>query len=163
MHRYKIHYLYEDNMIIMLLSEQISDVRAFAYLNEVKEEILKKYSTDQLVNTNSFQLEEGKNILRKKMQFYNSGPYTTTHGEIIENLNVAKDAVIENIETLIERNNKIDIMVQKSDNLKDFSNNISAITGDILKKESERKNKYVIIVISLFIIVLILIYIFATK
>ena len=54
-------------------------------------------------------------------------------------------------------------MVQKSDNLKDFSNNISAITGDILKKESERKNKYVIIVISLFIIVLILIYIFATK
>ena len=97
------------------------------------------------------------------MQFYNSGPYTTTHGEVIEKLNAAKDAVIENIETLIERNNKIDIMVQKSDNLKDFSNNISAITGDILKKESERKNKYVIIVISLFIIVLILIYIFATK
>ena len=115
------------------------------------------------MNINSFQFEEGKKILAKKMQFYNSNPLTTNRGEILENLNIAKDAVIENIETLIERNNKIDIMVQKSDNLKDFSNNISAITGDILKKESERKNKYVIIVISLFIIVLILIYIFATK
>ena len=147
----------------MLLSEQVSDTKAFAFLNEVKEEILKKYPTEELMNINSFQFEEGKKILAKKMQFYNSNPLTTNRGEILENLNIAKDAVIENIETLIERNNKIDIMVQKSDNLKDFSNNISAITGDILKKESERKNRYVIIIISLFIIVLILIYIFATN
>ena len=147
----------------MLLSEQVSDTKAFAFLNEVKEEILKKYPTDELMNINSFQFEEGKKILAKKMQFYNSNPLTTNRGEILENLNIAKDAVIENIETLIERNNKIDIMVQKSDNLKDFSNNISAITGDILKKESERKNRYVIVIISLFIIVLILIYIFATN
>ena len=147
----------------MLLSEQVSDTKAFAFLNEVKEEILKKYQTEELMNINSFQFEEGKKILAKKMQFYNSNPLTTNRGEILENLNIAKDAVIENIETLIERNNKIDIMVQKSDNLKDFSNNISAITGDILKKESERKNRYVIVIISLFIIVLILIYIFATN
>ena len=147
----------------MLLSEQVSDTKAFAFLNEVKEEILKKYPTEKLMNINSFQFEEGKKILAKKMQFYNSNPLTTNRGEILENLNIAKDAVIENIETLIERNNKIDIMVQKSDNLKDFSNNISAITGDILKKESERKNRYVIVIISLFIIVLILIYIFATN
>ena len=147
----------------MLLSEQVSDTKAFAFLNEVKEEILKKYPTEELMNINSFQFEEGKKILAKKMQFYNSNPLTTNRGEILENLNIAKDAAIENIETLIERNNKIDIMVQKSDNLKDFSNNISAITGDILKKESERKNRYVIVIISLFIIVLILIYIFATN
>ena len=147
----------------MLLSEQVNDTKAFAFLNEVKEEILKKYPTEELMNINSFQFEEGKKILAKKMQFYNSNPLTTNRGEILENLNIAKDAVIENIETLIERNNKIDIMVQKSDNLKDFSNNISAITGDILKKESERKNRYVIVIISLFIIVLILIYIFATN
>ena len=147
----------------MLLSEQVSDTKAFAFLNEVKEEILKKYPTEELMNINSFQFEEGKKILAKKMQFYNSNPLTTNRGEILENLNIAKDAVIENIETLIERNNKIDIMVQKSDNLKDFSNNITAITGDILKKESERKNRYVIVIISLFIIVLILIYIFATN
>ena len=147
----------------MLLSEQVSDTKAFAFLNELKEEILKKYPTEELMNINSFQFEEGKKILAKKMQFYNSNPLTTNRGEILENLNIAKDAVIENIETLIERNNKIDIMVQKSDNLKDFSNNISAITGDILKKESERKNRYVIVIISLFIIVLILIYIFATN
>ena len=50
-------------------------------------------------------------------------------------------------------------MVKKSDNLKDFSNNLSALTVDISKREYERKNRYVIVVISLFIVILILIYI----
>ena len=127
----------------------------------MKEELLKKYSVEELMNTNGSQLEDSKELLSKKMQFYNSKPITTTKGEIINNLNVAKDAVIENIETLVERDNKIDIMVKKSEDLLDFSNNITAITGEINKREYERKNRYVIVVISLFIIILILIYMFA--
>ena len=127
----------------------------------MKEELLKKYSMEELMNTNGSQLENSKELLSKKMQFYNSHPVTTTKGEIIANLNVAKDAIIENIETLMERNNKIDITVKKSENLIDFSNSISAITGEITKREYERKNRYVIVVISLFIVILILIYIFA--
>jgi len=127
----------------------------------MKEELLKKYSMEELMNTNGSQLENSKELLSKKMQFYNSHPVTTTKGEIIANLNVAKDAIIENIETLMERNNKIDITVKKSENLIDFSNSISAITGEINKREYERKNRYVIVVISLFIVILILIYIFA--
>ena len=127
----------------------------------MKEELLKKYSIEELMNTNGSQLENSKELLSKKMQFYNSHPVTTTKGEIIANLNVAKDAIIENIETLMERNNKIDITVKKSENLIDFSNSISAITGEITKREYERKNRYVIVVISLFIVILILIYIFA--
>ncbi len=122
---------------------------------------MKKYSKEELMNTNGSQLLDFKEILSKKMQFYDSKPVTTTKGEIISNLNIAKDAIIENLETLMERDNKINIMVQKSENLIDFSNKISAITGEIKKREYERKNRYVIVVISLFIIILILIYIFA--
>ena len=127
----------------------------------MKEELLKKYSIEELMNTNGSQLENSKELLSKKMQFYNSHPVTTTKDKIFANLNVAKDAIIENIETLMERNNKIDITVKKSENLIDFSNSISAITGEITKREYERKNRYVIVVISLFIVILILIYIFA--
>ena len=75
------------------------------------------------MNTNGSQLLDFKEILSKKMQFYDSNPVTTTKGEIISNLNIAKDAIIENLETLMERDNKINIMVQKSENLIDFSNN----------------------------------------
>jgi len=127
----------------------------------MKDEILKKYSIDELMNTNGSQLTDFLENLQKKMRFYNSNNMTTTKGEIIDNLNSAKDAAIENIETLLERNNKMDIMVQKSNDLIDISNNMSIFTRDISRKESERKNKYVVLVISLFIIVLILIYAFA--
>ncbi len=139
----------------------MDDKIAFAYLNEIKELILKKYSVDELLNTNGSQLEEGKEILLKKMKFYNSHPVTTSNGHLLENLNLAKDVVIENIETLLDRDNKMTILVQKTDDLKDFSNNIFSLTGDISKRESERKNRYAVVVICLFIVILILIYIFA--
>ena len=94
------------------------------------------------MNTNGLQLEKGSEILKKKMGYYNSHPITTSTGEIIENLNLAKDAMIENVEALLERDDKIDIIAKKSDDLKDYSNNISNIVENIRNRESERKNKY---------------------
>ena len=44
----------------------------------MKEELLKKYSIEELMNTNGSQLENSKELLSKKMQFYNSHPVTTT-------------------------------------------------------------------------------------
>ena len=96
------------------------------------------------MNTNGFQLIKGTEILKKKMGYYNSHPITTSNGEIIENLNLAKDAMIENVEALLERDDKIDIIAKKSDSLKDFSNNLSSVVENIRNKESERKNKFVI-------------------
>ena len=78
------------------------------------------------------------------MVYYNSHPITTSSGQIIENLNLAKDAMIENVEALLERDDKIDIIAKKSDSLKDFSNNLSSVVENIRNKESERKNKFVI-------------------
>ena len=94
------------------------------------------------MNTNGLQLEKGSEILKKKMGYYNSHPITTSTGEIIENLNLAKDAMIENVEALLERDDKIEKKKKKSDDLKDYSNNISNIVENIRNRESERKNKY---------------------
>ena len=145
--RYKIQYLYENSIIILLLSESVNDKDAFSFLNEVKIELLKSFSVDELMNTNGLQLNKGTEILKKKMVYYNSHPITTSNGQIIENLNLAKDAMIENVEALLERYDKIDIIAKKSDSLKDFSNNLSSVVENIRNKESERKNKFIIYLI----------------
>ena len=132
--------MFENSIIILLLSESVNDKDAFSFLNEVKIELLKNFSLDELMNTNGLQLNKGSEILKKKMGYYNSHPITTTNGEIIENLNLAKDAMIENVEALLERDDKIDIIAKKSDDLKDFSNNLSNVVLNIRNKESERKN-----------------------
>ena len=151
-------------MIILLLSESVNDKDAFSFLNEVKNELLKDFSIDELMNTNGLQLNRGTEILKKKMGYYNSHPITTSNGEIIENLNLAKDAMIENIEAILERNDKMDIITQKSDSLKDISNNVSNVVENLRNRESERKNKYTFyMVILIGIIILILLYTFVLK
>ena len=151
-------------MIILLLSESVNDKDAFSFLNEVKNELLKNFSIDELMNTNGLQLNRGTEILKKKMGYYNSHPITTSNGEIIENLNLAKDAMIENIEAILERNDKIDIIAQKSDSLKDISNNVSNVVENLRNRESERKTKYTFyMVILIGIIILILLYTFVLK
>ena len=144
-----------------MLSEQLDDKVAFSFLDEVNKEILSHYSGEELMNMNSSQLNKGKEILIKEMRFYNSKPITTGKGEVIDNLNLAKNAVLENIENLLDRNNKIDMIIEKSNSLNDTSHIMSNVAKKIQIKESERKNRYVILIISLIVIVLIFLYMFA--
>ena len=144
-----------------MLSEQLDDKVAFSFLDEVNKEILSHYSSEELMNMNSSQLNKGKEILIKQMRFYNSKPITTGKGEVIDNLNLAKNAVLENIENLLDRNNKIDMIIEKSNSLNDTSYIMSNVAKKIQIKESERKNRYVILIISLIVIVLIILYMFA--
>ena len=50
----------------------------------------------------------------KEIRFYNSKPITTTKSEVIDNINLAKNTILENIENLKDRNNKIDMIIEKS-------------------------------------------------
>ena len=129
---------------------------------EVKNEILKEYSTEELSNTYSSQLNKAKEILKTKMKYYNSHPITTSDGKLIDTLNFTRDAVMDNVETLLDRNDKIDMIINNSDKLKDSSYMISNLAQNLDNKESERKNRYIVLIISLFFIILILIYIFSS-
>ena len=129
---------------------------------EVKNEILKEYSTEELSNTYSSQLNKAKEILKTKMKYYNSHPITTSDGKLIDTLNFTKDAVMDNVETLLDRNDKIDMIINNSDKLKDSSYMISNLAQNLDNKESERKKRYIVLIISLFFIILILIYIFSS-
>ena len=139
----------------------MDDKVAFSFLNDVEKEIFNYYKSEELINMNSSQLNKGKEILIKEMRFYNSKPITTGGGEVIDNLNLAKSAVLENIENLLDRNNKIDMIIEKSNALNENSYIMNDFANKMKLRESERKNKYVYLIVSLVVIVLILLYIFA--
>ena len=149
--------MYENDIIIFLLSEQVKDEDAFSFLYEIKNAIFKEYSAEEL--SNNSQLNKAKEILKIKMKYYNSHPIETSEGKLIDNLNLAKGVIFDNIENLLGRNDKIDMIINESNHLKDSTNIISDLTRNFENKESERKNRYIILAISLFLIILILIYI----
>ena len=139
----------------------MDDKVAFSFLNDVEKEIFNYYKSEELINMNSSQLNKGKEILIKEMRFYNSKPITTGGGEVIDNLNLAKSAVLENIENLLDRNNKIDMIIEKSNSLNENSYIMNNFTNQIKLRESERKNKYVYYIVSLVVIILIFLYMVA--
>jgi hypothetical protein len=135
----------ENSFTYLLLDEkEVNDVDAFSFLNEVRNEILKKYSIDDLKLFSAFQFSNGTEILKKYLNYYNSHPVITKTGEIISDLNCAKDAIIENVEKILERDNKMDLVVKKSVELQKFSENINSITKNIRRSETQRKNKFII-------------------
>ena len=83
------------------------------------------------------------------MSYYNSRPQKSKTGEIIEELNAAKDVMTENIEKLLERDMKLNIIVAKSEKINTFSSNISNIVFIILifslkllgKKKKKKEHK----------------------
>ena len=135
----------EDSFTFLLLDEkEVNDVDAFSFLIEVRNEILKKYSIDDLKLFSAFQFSNGTEILKKYLKYYNEHPVITKTGEIISDLNLAKDAIIENVEKILERDNKMDLVVKKSAELQKFSENINSITKTIRRNETQRKNKFII-------------------
>lgn len=135
----------EDSFTFLLLDEkEVNDVDAFSFLNEVRNEVYKKYSIDDLKLFSAFQFSNGTEILKKYLKYYNEHPVITKTGEIISDLNLAKDAIIENVEKILERDNKMDLVVKKSAELQKFSENINSITKTIRRNETQRKNKFII-------------------
>lgn len=68
---------------------------------------------------------------------------TMTTGETIDQIVDVKNVLIENIDNLMKRDDKIDIIVGKSNNLKDISAYVTIKADNIRRNESSRKNKYV--------------------
>ena len=84
------------------------------------------------------------------------------NGEIIKNLVDAKSIAIENVEKLIDRDQKLNITVQKSDKLYDQSKNINFLANSIKnqKKAEKMRNMRLIIIGGIILVILIFIIIF---
>lgn len=144
--KYKIQYINESTLTYLCLSEQeVNDNDAFAFLSEIKNQVLNNYSYEELSTFTTYQMTKGTDLLKKYLTYYNTHPIKTKAGDVINELAMAKDVLVENVEKLIERNSKMDIIVTKSNNLKDMSVNVSNIADAIRRNESSRKNKYVIV------------------
>ena len=57
-------------------------------------------------------------------QYYNSNPKCNKVGELINELNEAKDIFVENIEKLFDRDEKMNIIAMKSNDLRERAINI---------------------------------------
>lgn len=146
------------------MSENMNDDLIFAFLGDVRKKFIQTYDYDKISGYNAYQLTEFCETLKQlivllkinKQAYYNTNPKLTKTGEIIKDLLSAKDVMVSNIEKILDRDEKLNIIAMKSNNLNQHSKNIHYIVKSKIKvfqaanikKQERMKNMKMILMIA---------------
>ncbi|KAI8582059.1 hypothetical protein K450DRAFT_228829 [Umbelopsis ramanniana AG] len=115
--RYLFHYICEDGLTYMCMADDSFGRRTpFAFLQDIKEKFLTAYDRDAALNAPIYGMNEFSKVIAKQME-YSTNPGANklkqVHGEIEQ----VKDVMVHNIERVLERGERIELLVDKTDNL----------------------------------------------
>ncbi|CAG8699036.1 3700_t:CDS:2, partial [Gigaspora rosea] len=86
-------------------------------LQDIKERFLANYSRERINEAPTYGLNEFSKVISKQMEYFSSNPEADklkkVHGEIEQ----VKDVMVHNIERVLERGERIELLVDKTDNL----------------------------------------------
>ena len=91
----------------------------FAFLNDLKEQFTLKYGVDVPQRAIAFSLnEEFSKVIHDRMEYYNgAGANVDSLSAVKNQIEDVKGVMVENIEKVLERGEKIELLVDKTDRL----------------------------------------------
>jgi len=119
---YLYHYIQDTGLIYLCITEDgFGQKNAFEYLGVVKEKFLRKFSVRAQTATAYSLNTEFSLVICEEMKKFNSAPEEDDHPDKISTLrnevDQVKDIMVRNIDELVERGEKLDLLVDKTDNL----------------------------------------------
>ena len=151
---YKYHYINQDNITYLCMTSNFPEDIAFGFLIDVQKQFIETYDYEKIQSSTSYLLDNFQVKLKKLMEYYNTCPQKTQTGQIIKDLIDAKSTAVENIEKLISRDQKLNIIVAKSDALNTQSRNINNIAQKIKTQQKMKNMRLVIGAVIIFVIIL---------
>ncbi|TPX47475.1 hypothetical protein SeMB42_g03289 [Synchytrium endobioticum] len=119
--RYLFHYLHRDNVIYLCLADDTFGRRIpFAFLDEIAKRFEAAYSPERAQSTIAYGLNEFSKTIQQQMEYY-SNPSADKIRQVQGEIDVVKDVMVSNIEKVLERGERIDILVDKTDSLNQAS------------------------------------------
>ena len=159
---YQFHYINEENITYLCITSNFPEETSFAFLMELQKQFLEQNNYNDIMKEQSYFFEYFQKNIKNIIDYYDKIPEKTLNGEIIKNLVDAKSIAIENVEKLIDRDQKLNITVQKSDKLYDQSKNINSLANTIKnqKKAEKLRNRRILIGGGIILVILIFIILF---
>eukprot|EP00985_Skeletonema_marinoi_P023481 scaffold15698_cov154-Skeletonema_marinoi.AAC.17 len=116
---YVFHYVVENGICFLCMSDENRHRVPFALLQEIKELFTHKYGLEVPQRAIAFSLNEGfSRILQDRMEYYNSaGANVDSLSSVKNQIESVKDNMVQNIEQVLERGEKIELLVDKTDRL----------------------------------------------
>ncbi|KAF0554955.1 synaptobrevin domain-containing protein [Gigaspora margarita] len=115
--RYLFHYICEDGLTYMCMADDSFGRRIpFAFLQDIKERFLTNYSRERINEAPTYDLNEFSKIISKQMEYFSSNPEAGTLKKVHGEIDQVKDIMVHNVERILERGERIELLVDKTDN-----------------------------------------------
>ncbi|KAF9108168.1 Vesicle-associated membrane protein [Mortierella sp. AM989] len=117
--RYLFHYICEDGLTYMCMADDSFGRRIpFAFLQDIKEKFLAQYSREQaLESLVPYSMNEFSKTIAKQMEYFSTNPDADRIKHVKGEIEQVKDVMVQNIERVLERGERIELLVDKTDNL----------------------------------------------
>ena len=108
------HYINEDGLTVLCMSDKnVQKKVPFAFMQDLRKTLLNTYSARDIENAKAYQLSTFTDKIREKMGMYNNNPVAVNEktDELFKELSGLKDSMVENLDKLIERDGKIEVIL----------------------------------------------------
>ncbi|KAF9993539.1 hypothetical protein BGZ79_001764 [Entomortierella chlamydospora] len=117
--RYLFHYICEDGLTYMCMADDSFGRRIpFAFLQDIKEKFLAQYGRERaLESLVPYSMNEFSKTIAKQMEYFSTNPNADRIKHVQGEIEQVKDVMVQNIERVLERGERIELLVDKTDNL----------------------------------------------
>jgi len=125
--RHYFHYSASDGLIFLCMSdEQFPRRIAFAFLDDVKNRFLAVYKTSFKDALPFAMNEEFSRVLQRQMEYFSYDPSVDKIALVQKKVDDTKKVMVENIERVLDRGEKIELLVSRTEQLQDQSYKFSS-------------------------------------
>ena len=131
---YVFHIVVEDRVTYLCMSEDKKSVHvSFQFLDDVKKKFQERYK-EKIHTAIAFQMDaDFKRVLERQMLYYNN-PDNNTTARLSSKLDDVKGIMLQNVETVLGRGEKLDILVDKSERLTNQAQTFKKTTTSLANK-----------------------------
>ena len=114
---YVFHYIVENNIVYMCMCDEKEKRRIpFGFLEDMKQRFIVSYGNRAQTEHAYAMNNEFSPVLKKQMEFYNSAQ-ADSFAQVNSKLDDVKNVMMQNIEALLERGEKLELLVDKTEKL----------------------------------------------
>lgn len=139
--KYIYHTLNEDNFTYLCLTDGDYPKRtAMAFLEDIKQSFTQRYPFDQRIKAISYGFNDSfSDVLTKKMAYFNENSLDPKMARIRNDAKATLGIMEENLESIMERGEKIELLVKKATNLNVESSGLKQRSNALKNKERREK------------------------
>mmetsp|Transcript_3632 Transcript_3632/g.5668 ORF Transcript_3632/g.5668 Transcript_3632/m.5668 type:complete len:218 (-) Transcript_3632:1525-2178(-) len=116
--KFVFHYIVDQGITFLCMSDESTKRRiTFAFLDDIMKNWRENYAAVERTALAFSMNESFSPILRQKIDFYNTNPTSDNISRVQAQIDTVKDVMIENIDRVLERGERIELLVDKTDRL----------------------------------------------